>query len=447
MTGQEIATDRSADVVVVGAGVAGLCAARELRRRGWSVLVLERETTPGGRVRTEQWRGARIELGAEFVTRSYSRTIALVDELGLRDELVPEENALTTAIRRDGTWHYVDYARVLSVLRCSAIGWRGKLSLCVGGFPALALGWLLAFGDIASAARLDTRPLAHTLHSDVFGFYVSPIYEAFFAYRPSELSYPLLALPVRVRTGYLTLAQGMGSLTLALSREGEIELGVEVEQVRRDGTGVTVSGRDREGRTRAYRARAAILATPAHDAAQAWSEAPGEVRRFLKGVSYSRTDLVYLRTAEPYWPTTADGKRLYMELIPPPERAGTVLAFLGFENRRAPSGGLLLAQPAPGSGVEGLDGEALADRLQAETEALHPELRGEIVDRRIVRTAVKVPRFAAGESRRLAAFRRTLRPSPIDLAGDYLQAPWIEGAVLAGEAAASRVDSFLAMRG
>ncbi len=34
--------DRSADVVVVGAGLAGLCAALEARARGAAVLVLER---------------------------------------------------------------------------------------------------------------------------------------------------------------------------------------------------------------------------------------------------------------------------------------------------------------------------------------------------------------------------------------------------------------------
>ncbi|HXM70476.1 MAG TPA: FAD-dependent oxidoreductase, partial [Thermoanaerobaculia bacterium] len=41
-----------ADVVVVGAGVAGLAAARELRRRGLTVVVLEARDRIGGRVLT-----------------------------------------------------------------------------------------------------------------------------------------------------------------------------------------------------------------------------------------------------------------------------------------------------------------------------------------------------------------------------------------------------------
>ncbi|MBW1757221.1 MAG: FAD-dependent oxidoreductase, partial [Deltaproteobacteria bacterium] len=43
-----------ADVVVVGAGQSGLCAARKLRGQGASVLVFEARDRVGGRTRTEQ---------------------------------------------------------------------------------------------------------------------------------------------------------------------------------------------------------------------------------------------------------------------------------------------------------------------------------------------------------------------------------------------------------
>lgn len=41
-----------ADVIVIGAGLAGLCAAYELKNAGYAVTLLEARTTPGGRVRT-----------------------------------------------------------------------------------------------------------------------------------------------------------------------------------------------------------------------------------------------------------------------------------------------------------------------------------------------------------------------------------------------------------
>jgi monoamine oxidase len=60
---------KAADVVVIGAGVAGLAAVRELRGAGLSVIVVEARDRLGGRVYTVRpGAGERpVELGAEFV--------------------------------------------------------------------------------------------------------------------------------------------------------------------------------------------------------------------------------------------------------------------------------------------------------------------------------------------------------------------------------------------
>ncbi|MFO0485190.1 MAG: flavin monoamine oxidase family protein [Sphingobacteriia bacterium] len=53
--------------VVVGAGMAGLAAARELKTLGWDVLVLEARDRIGGRVYTDRGWGLPIELGANWI--------------------------------------------------------------------------------------------------------------------------------------------------------------------------------------------------------------------------------------------------------------------------------------------------------------------------------------------------------------------------------------------
>src|SRR5437868_4164591 len=60
---------RPVDVIVIGAGVAGLAAADLLRRAGRSVIVLEARDRIGGRVHTVRPAGwpVPIEAGAEFV--------------------------------------------------------------------------------------------------------------------------------------------------------------------------------------------------------------------------------------------------------------------------------------------------------------------------------------------------------------------------------------------
>ena len=75
----------TSDVVIVGAGVAGLCAARSLRARGLGVTVLEARDRLGGRVLTLREPGwpLPIELGAEFIHDADEATAPLLEAAGL----------------------------------------------------------------------------------------------------------------------------------------------------------------------------------------------------------------------------------------------------------------------------------------------------------------------------------------------------------------------------
>ncbi|XP_019457860.1 PREDICTED: lysine-specific histone demethylase 1 homolog 1 [Lupinus angustifolius] len=53
-------------VIVVGAGLAGLVAARQLVFLGFKVVILEGRTRPGGRVKTRKIEGDRVEAAADF---------------------------------------------------------------------------------------------------------------------------------------------------------------------------------------------------------------------------------------------------------------------------------------------------------------------------------------------------------------------------------------------
>jgi monoamine oxidase len=75
---------RRADVVVVGAGLAGLTAARELVKKGKSVIVLEANNRPGGRVWTHHLSdGEGTERGGAYVGPTQNHIIGLAKELGI----------------------------------------------------------------------------------------------------------------------------------------------------------------------------------------------------------------------------------------------------------------------------------------------------------------------------------------------------------------------------
>lgn len=76
-------TDRTHDVVVIGAGMAGLTAARTLAEAGLKVLVLEAQDRIGGRIWTRHIGDEAIELGAEFIHGRPPELWALIEEAGL----------------------------------------------------------------------------------------------------------------------------------------------------------------------------------------------------------------------------------------------------------------------------------------------------------------------------------------------------------------------------
>ena len=107
------------DVLILGAGAAGLAAAIQLARAGRDVLLLEARDRVGGRIWSQPQPAATtpVELGAEFVHGEARRTMELLQAAGSAAVEVPAEHWMRTG--RALTRVTEDFGRLSRVLRRS----------------------------------------------------------------------------------------------------------------------------------------------------------------------------------------------------------------------------------------------------------------------------------------------------------------------------------------
>ena len=103
-------------VVIVGAGLAGLAAARALERRGCAVTVFEARSRVGGRVWTLRDGFGRMhaEAGGELIDEEQQEIRRLASELGLRE----------SRILRGGFFHYRLGRNRRRRMRAASTGWE-----------------------------------------------------------------------------------------------------------------------------------------------------------------------------------------------------------------------------------------------------------------------------------------------------------------------------------
>jgi len=127
----------NADVVVIGAGCAGLSAAVRLAAAGLSVVVFEESPRLGGRATsfTDRETGERVDNGQHVLFGCYRETYAYLKQIGAAD-LAPLQQRLSLSIAGDDgrqttltcrdwppPWHLVS-----GLFGWSALGWRDRLS-------------------------------------------------------------------------------------------------------------------------------------------------------------------------------------------------------------------------------------------------------------------------------------------------------------------------------
>ncbi|HEY2715841.1 MAG TPA: flavin monoamine oxidase family protein [Solirubrobacterales bacterium] len=344
------------DVVVVGAGLAGLTAARDLKAEGRSVCVLEARERVGGRLENATFAdGSVVEVGGQWVGPTQDRVLALAEELGVG--LFPSfEDGEHLAIR-DG-----------EVVRWSAdtFGLEEAALIEVGRLQELLEGLsqevdLEAPQKSARAAELDRQSvegwlLENSSNAEALAFWRTVV-AAIFAAETTQMS--LLHFLFYVHSGgsidmLLATAGGAqesrvvgGSQILAVrlaeTLDGSVRTGVEVSEIRQHGDGVEVLCRDGA----AVAAERVIVAVPPALAARIRYQPalPADRDQLTQQFPMGYVVKIQVRYEEPFWRrdglsgfvvASGDPLSIVFDNSPADLRCGVLLGFFeGESGRRA----------------------------------------------------------------------------------------------------------------
>jgi squalene-associated FAD-dependent desaturase len=170
-------TSSAYDVVIVGAGFAGLSAATRLTKRGAKVLVLEARSRLGGRATafTDRDTGELVDNGQHVLLGCYRETFAFLADAGAMDNVRMQRELSVTMIDREGTRSRLACPALPSplhliggVLEWDALGWRDRLSILrMDGtlphepMPDETVGaWLIRNGQTPRLCEMLWEPLA-----------------------------------------------------------------------------------------------------------------------------------------------------------------------------------------------------------------------------------------------------------------------------------------------
>lgn len=147
-------------VLVVGGGITGLAAAWEAHRRGAEVILAEGGGRFGGKVVTERVDGFTIEHGPDAFVAYRPAALALIDELGMRAEVIEVAGTRTVHLRARGRLHplpagmgLVLPTRLGPFLTTGILSWPDKLRAGLD----LVLPRLLDDTDVSIGGFLERR--------------------------------------------------------------------------------------------------------------------------------------------------------------------------------------------------------------------------------------------------------------------------------------------------
>lgn len=425
--------------------MAGLAAAVALTRAGVRVSVYESRHVVGGRMRSDLLGSATVDPGVQLVSSAYTALFELARVTGADELLVraPGRDALW----RGGRAHGITYGSVPSMVGSSALPAMLKLRLGARYLPFLNT----SARDLDASDPAGSGGLAHDDESvaawgeremgrDFVELLTYPLLAAYYGSLPETTTAALyhalarMGMNVRVHAvagGAGRLPQAVAEWLLAQGAQVHTEAIVDAIDVHDSRAHVTVGGGDTP-----Y--DALVIAVPPASARTLVAGIPA-LAGWLEGVRSRPTVTAAFLLDAPL------SREWFGLSFPRGSKPGERIAALAAQSRKLPSlvpdGEALVVYPQPELGARIADAEPkrVVDELMPGLVAAFPDIESRVLRARTYAFPEGYSLFGPGSLRHIAALQQVEMPARLALAGDYLMAPSVEGAVRSGLRAAERL--------
>lgn len=463
-------------VVIVGAGVAGLAAAFDLRRAGVDVTVFDPSDRPGGKLRTTDFAGVPVDESADMFLARVPGAVQLCRDLGLAGELISPAIG-SAAVVHDGALRRLPEGLLLGVpTDVDAAVASGLLS--EAGAAAVTADLARpegppAAGDPVLAEDVSVGALVRSrIGDEAFDVFVDPLLSGVNAGRADELSAELGAAqlltaarrdaslvrgaraqlpaprPGEVRPPvFHALPGGMGRLVEALVEAvgpSNIRLGMSVVAIE-PGAGSSAGGgggglavRTDDGAV--HTADGVVLATPAPVTATLIRSLAPDAAAGLDGVAYASVGVVALA----YRPADVPVPLEYSGFLVP-RRAGRLLTACSWASAKWPhlgTDGVVRLRASVGRSDDERFVSMSDDELLTAVRAELRDLMGiaaEPLAWRVHRWLGSLPQYRPGHRARVDRWEAELRERApaVVLAGAGLRGLGIPACITSGRDAAA----------
>ncbi|MEA5470087.1 protoporphyrinogen/coproporphyrinogen oxidase [Spirulina sp. 06S082] len=446
------------DTVIIGGGISGLTAAFLLKEK--NILVLEKETSLGGRIVSGEWEGFHYPKGTEYIGEPEGESAQLFSQLGLKAIKMPPP---TDAIAYQGSIHHgknildfideetqEDYWRLEEELSKLNDRIEDDLFSGLGDRNVTPLKQFAGYDGQTMAEwlkQLDIDPVIQQyIDIENRGLFGAANNELSLLFNIPEMAYNLPDPEEANESEVYTFSRGIYELVEVLAQRlaKNVVTGAKVNQVEvNEEEEVTVSY-EREGKEVLVKAKTVILSTPAPISDRLVTQGfSNKVKNALKSIQYAEYVTVNLFLRDRLWKDAWTLSCLddFFVTLYDAIRTQVDISY----NGKAVLGVYIAAKDAKDRSLLKMSDVEIVDRVLKDLEKYYPNIRSQVLGQDIQRFPYAFPAFSRNYTNILEVLYtdKMLQNSPLFLAGDYLVYATLDGAIASGFQAAESVNEYI----